>query len=125
MDRRDRSTPGPHLAPEGNPASRVLPGQVPPHAVLRALDRWIGWARHCRIDVFVGLQRRIRRHYQAICAALTTGMSNKLIESTNTKTRSIIRRGFGFHSADAVITLVMLTLAGPPTPAPRTSTATE
>ncbi|WP_434594040.1 transposase [Streptomyces sp. A5-4] len=39
-----------------------------------------------------------RRHYDAIRAALTTGMSNRLIESTNTKTRLIIRRGFGLHS---------------------------
>lgn len=39
-------------------------------------------------------------------------MSNGLIESTNTKTRLIIRRGFGFHTADAIIVLVMLTLAG-------------
>nr|WP_258044643.1 ISL3 family transposase [Streptomyces sp. SM11] len=83
-----------------------------PTAALRALDRWIGWARRCRIDGFVDLQRKIRRHYEAIRAALTTGMSNGLIESTNTKTRLIIRRGFGFHSADAIIALVMLTLAG-------------
>ncbi|MEU0837827.1 ISL3 family transposase [Streptomyces sp. NPDC005969] len=83
-----------------------------PTAALKALDRWIDWARRCRINSFVDLQRRIRRHYQAICAALTTGMSNGLIESTNTKTRLIIRRGFGFHTADAIIALVMLTLAG-------------
>ncbi|MFJ7099233.1 ISL3 family transposase [Streptomyces mirabilis] len=83
-----------------------------PTAALTALDRWIGWARRCRIDGFVDLQRRIRRRHQAIRAALTTGMSNGLIESTNTKTRLIIRRGFGFHTADAIIALVMLTLAG-------------
>ncbi|MFE5594595.1 ISL3 family transposase [Streptomyces sp. NPDC056549] len=83
-----------------------------PTAALAALDRWIGWARRCRIDGFVELQRRIGRHYDAIRAALVTGMSNGLIESTNTKTRLIIRRGFGFHSADAIIALVMLTLAG-------------
>lgn len=49
-------------------------------------------------------------------------MSNGLIESTNTKTRLIIRRGFGFHSADAIIALVMLTLAGerPTLPGPPT-----
>ncbi|MGA5135390.1 hypothetical protein ACPCTO_37085 [Streptomyces olivoreticuli] len=35
-----------------------------------------------------------------------------LIESMNTKTRLIIRGGFGFHSADAIIALVMLTLPG-------------
>ncbi|WP_331745453.1 ISL3 family transposase [Streptomyces mirabilis] len=83
-----------------------------PTVALTALDRWIGWARRCRIDGFVDLQRRIRRRHQAIRAALTTGMSNGLIESTNTKTRLIIRRGFGFHTADAIIVLVMLTLAG-------------
>ncbi|MET8328732.1 ISL3 family transposase, partial [Streptomyces sp. NPDC005181] len=83
-----------------------------PTAALGALDRWLGWAQRCRIDSFVDLQRKIRRHYDAIRSALTTGMSNGLIESTNTKTRLIIRRGFGFHSADAVIALVMLTLAG-------------
>lgn len=64
------------------------------------------------IDAFVDLQRRIRRHHDALRAAPTTGMSNGLIESTNTKTRLIIRRGFGFHTADAIITLVMLALAG-------------
>lgn len=83
-----------------------------PTAALKALDRWISWARRCRIDAFVDLQRKIVRHYGAIRAALTTGMSNGLLESTNTKTRLIIRRGFGFHSADAIIALVMLTLAG-------------
>ncbi|MEU8925952.1 ISL3 family transposase [Kitasatospora sp. NPDC048545] len=84
-----------------------------PTAALKALDQWIGWARRCRIPAFVDLQRTIKRHYDAIRSALITGPSNGLIESTNTKTRLIIRRGFGFHSADAVIALVMLTLAGP------------
>nr|WTB28524.1 ISL3 family transposase [Streptomyces sp. NBC_00830]WTB28648.1 ISL3 family transposase [Streptomyces sp. NBC_00830]WTB29694.1 ISL3 family transposase [Streptomyces sp. NBC_00830]WTB29972.1 ISL3 family transposase [Streptomyces sp. NBC_00830]WTB31425.1 ISL3 family transposase [Streptomyces sp. NBC_00830] len=96
-----------------------------PTAALQALDRWIGWACRCRIDAFVDLQRRIRRHYQAIRAALTTGMSNGLIESTNTKTRLIIRRGFGFHSADAIIALVMLTLAGNKPTLPGRQPATE
>jgi transposase len=96
-----------------------------PTAALKALDRWIGWARRCRIDAFVDLQRRIRRHYDAIRAALTTGMSNGLIESTNTKTRLIIRRGFGFHTADAVIALVMLTLTGDRPTLPGRQPATE
>lgn len=83
-----------------------------PQAALTALDRWISWARRCRIEVFVELQRRILKHRDAIHAALTTGMSNGLIESANTKTRLIIRRGFGFKYASAVIALVMLTLGG-------------
>lgn len=55
-----------------------------------------------------GKQRTARLRH--ISAALTTGMSNGLIESANTKTRLIIRRGFGSHSADAVI----LNGSGPP-----------
>ncbi|MGW3661451.1 ISL3 family transposase, partial [Streptomyces sp. NPDC005151] len=96
-----------------------------PTAALTALDRWIGWARRCRIPAFVDLQRRIRRHREAIRAALLTGISNGLIESTNTKTRLIIRRGFGFHSADAIIALVMLTLAGERPTLPGRQPATE
>ncbi|MGW8882651.1 transposase, partial [Streptomyces mirabilis] len=96
-----------------------------PTAALKALDRWIGWARRCRIDSFVDLQRRIRRHYDAIRAALTTGMSNGLIESTNTKTRLIIRRCFGFHSAEAITALVILTLAGDKPTLPGRQPATE
>ncbi|MEZ3181203.1 transposase [Streptomyces pimonensis] len=51
-------------------------------------------------------------HYDAILHAIVEEPSNGLIESTNTKTRLIIRRGFGFRTADAVIALVMLCLGG-------------
>lgn len=77
-----------------------------------ALDRWIGWSRRCRIPVFVQLGQRINAHRHAILATLTHGLSNGLVESTNTKTRLIIRRGFGFGSAHAIIALVMLSLGG-------------
>ena len=38
--------------------------------------------------------------------------SNELIESVNTKIRVITRMAFGFHSAVALIALVMLALGG-------------
>ncbi|MBX9395277.1 hypothetical protein K4749_17155 [Streptomyces sp. TRM72054] len=38
-----------------------------------------------------GFARKIVRRYDAIRTTLTTGMSNGLVESTNTKTRLIIR----------------------------------
>ena len=40
-----------------------------------ALDRWISWARRCRIPVFVELAGRIVRHREAIDAALDHGLS--------------------------------------------------
>jgi transposase len=77
-----------------------------------ALDRWLAWAQRCRIPAFLDLRWKIKRHYDAIVAAIAERLSNGLIESTNTKTRLIIRRGFGFRTADAIIALVMLCLGG-------------
>jgi transposase len=77
-----------------------------------ALDRWISWARRCRIPAFVKLQRRIVKHRAAIHAALEHGLSQGLIESTNTKIRLLTRIAFGFRSAEALIALAMLALGG-------------
>lgn len=77
-----------------------------------ALDRWLGWARRCRIPVFVELGAKIKRHRAAIDASLDHGLSNALIESTNTKIRVLTRIAFGFRSPDALIALAMLALGG-------------
>jgi transposase len=83
-----------------------------------ALDRWLLWAARCRIPAFVDLGRKIRKHRAAIEATLEHGLSNALIESTNTKIRLLQRMAFGFASADALIALAMLALGGfrPPLP---------
>jgi transposase len=77
-----------------------------------ALQKWIGWARRCRIEAFVALQRRIVKHQASILAAIEHGLSNGRIESVNTKIRLLTRIAFGFNSADALIALAMLTLGG-------------
>jgi len=77
-----------------------------------ALDRWLSWARRCRIPAFVALARRIVRHRDAIHVTLDTGLSNGLIESTNTKIRVLARIAFGFHNPDALIALAMLSVGG-------------
>jgi transposase len=78
----------------------------------QALDRWLSWARRCRIPAFINLARRITAVRAHIDAALEHGLSNALIESVNTKIRLITRVAFGFRSADALIALAMLSLAG-------------
>jgi transposase len=77
-----------------------------------ALDKWLAWAARSRIPAFVELGRKIKRHRVAIDAALDHGLSQGLIESTNTKIRLLTRIAFGFHSADALIALAMLSLGG-------------
>ena len=86
--------------------------QLAPDEAAEALDRWIGWARRCRIPAFVAFQRRIVKHRASILAAIEHGLSNGRIESVNTKIRLITRIGFGFKSPDALIALAMLSLGG-------------
>ncbi|MFI5627773.1 ISL3 family transposase [Nocardioides sp. NPDC051685] len=86
--------------------------RLPPDEAAHALDRWISWARRCRIESFVKLQARIVKHREEILAAIEHGMSNGLVESINTKIRLITRMAFGFRSPNALIALAMLNLGG-------------
>lgn len=86
--------------------------QLPYDAAVEALDRWISWARRCRIPAFVKLQKRIVKHRARILAAIQHKLSNGLIESTNTKIRLITRVAYGFKSAEALIALALLNLGG-------------
>lgn len=86
--------------------------RLPPEEAAEALDRWIAWARRCRIESFVKIQQRIAKHRAEILAAIDHGLSNGLVESVNTKIRLITRMAFGFRSPDALIALAMLNLGG-------------
>jgi transposase len=79
-----------------------------------ALDRWITWARRSRMPAFVQLQRRIVTHRDAINAALDTGLSQGLVESTNTKIRLLTRIAYGFHGHQPLVALAMLALGTHP-----------
>ena len=67
--------------------------KLPYDEAAEALDRWVPWARRCRIPAFVKLQRSI-------------------VKPSNTKIRLITRVAFGFKSPDALIALAMLSLGG-------------
>jgi len=103
-----------YLLKEGLRAVFALKGQ----AGKEALDRWISWARRCRIPAFVTLQRRTIKHRAAIEAALEHDLSNALVESTNTKIRVLTQIAFGFANPQTLIALAMLALGGycPPLP---------
>jgi len=86
--------------------------QLDPDEAPTALQRWLGWAARCRIEPFIALGKRIRKHRDAILAAIQHGLSNGRIESVNTKIRLITRTAFGFRSPHALIALAMLNLGG-------------
>ena len=77
-----------------------------------ALDRWLSWARRARIPAFVQVARKIAKEREAIDNNLDHGLSNGLIESTNTKLRLLTRMAFGFKSPDALIALALLDRGG-------------
>lgn len=72
------------------------------------LDSWIKWAQRCRIPVFVDLQRKIRRHYDAIIETLRVGLSNARIEAINNKIKLSIRMAYGFRNITNMLDMIML-----------------
>jgi len=51
--------------------------QLPYDEAGEALDRWVGWARRCRIPAFVKLQKSIVAHRSSILAAIEHGLSKR------------------------------------------------
>jgi transposase len=92
--------------------------RVDPDEAIGTLDAWLKWAWRCRLAPFVKLARTIRDQRAGIQAALRNGLSNARTEQVNTQIRLITRRGFGYHSQEAVVALAMLSLGGlcPPLP---------
>lgn len=83
------------------------PEQAPAH-----LQRWLVWASRSRIPAFVQLAATLRSNRQRILAAIQLGLSNSKLEGLNSKIRLINHRGYGHHSAAAVIAMVYLCCGG-------------
>jgi transposase len=79
-----------------------------------ALDQWLVWARRSQLPAFIELAKKITRHRDAIDANLDHGLSQGLIESTNTKIRLLTRIAFGFHGPQPLIALALLALGSHP-----------
>ena len=77
-----------------------------------ALDRWCARAQRSRLEPFVRCATTMRERRDIILNAIEHRISNGRVEGLNTKVRLIVRRAYGFHSADAALALVMLG-AGP------------
>ncbi len=84
--------------------------QMPPDHAAAELDRWLSWARRCRIPAFVDLARKVRTYRDRILTAIEHRLSNGLIEGVNTRIRLLTRLAFGFHTSHALIALAMLSL---------------
>src|SRR5690606_28684463 len=76
------------------------------------LDRWCARAQRSRLPPFIKAAKTMRQRRDLILNAVEHDINNGRVEGLNTKVRLIVRRAYGFHSADAALALVMLG-AGP------------
>jgi len=83
-------------------------------AVAELLNRLLSRLSRCRLQPFIRLGKTIRKHREGILAARRLKLSNARAEALNNKAKLIVRRAYGFHSAQAALALVHLT-CGPVT----------
>lgn len=86
----------------------ILAGDLTRDETAVLLDRWCARAQRSRLAPFVKVARTIRQRRDLILNAVEHGISNGRVEGLNTKVRLIVRRAFGFHTAQAALALVML-----------------
>jgi transposase len=83
------------------------PRDAPEH-----LDWWLCWAQRCQIPAFVKLAKTVKANRERILAAIELGLSNSKLEGLNSKVRLINHRGYGHHSASALIAMIYLCCGG-------------
>lgn len=79
-----------------------------PKVVKKKLNDWLSWASRSRLAQFVKVATTIRKHVDDIVAYIHWGLTNGIVEGLHNKVRVITHRAYGFHSAAAVIAMIML-----------------
>lgn len=76
------------------------------------LGEWLGMAEASELPALIKAAATIRTHLKDIIAYARFHLSNGVVEGLNNKARLLTRRAFGFHSAEAVIAMIMLCCTG-------------
>ncbi len=77
--------------------------------VATLIDRLLARLSRSRLKPFIRLGRTIRKHRHGVLATRRLKLSNARAEALNNRVKLIVRRAYGFHSADAALALVHLT----------------
>ena len=77
--------------------------------VTALIERLLARLSRSRLQPFIRLGRTIRKHRAGILAARRLKLTNARAEAMNNKVKLIVRRAYGFHSANAALALVHLT----------------
>ncbi|MGC8514436.1 MAG: ISL3 family transposase, partial [Acidimicrobiales bacterium] len=88
----------------------VFAGDLPEDDVAMLLDRFCSKASRSGLKPFVTVAQTIRKRRAGILAAVRLGINNARHEGLNRRVRLIVNRAYGFHSANAALALIMITL---------------
>jgi transposase len=88
----------------------IFAGDLTEDEVAMLLDRFCSRAQRSGMKPFVTLAKTIRKRKEGILAAVRLGVNNASHEGLNRRVRLIINRAYGFHSANAALALIMVTL---------------
>lgn len=76
--------------------------------VEKELEIWLSWACRSKLESFVELSKKIRRHKEAIIATVRNELSNARIESMNNKIKILIRKSYGFRNIQNLKDMIMI-----------------
>ena len=75
------------------------------------LQRWISWARRCRLEPFKRLARTLTEHLDGIVRHFVSGLSNGFVESMNAQIQAAKARAKGYATTRNFITIAYLLCA--------------
>ncbi len=78
----------------------------------RLFCEWFRWARWSKLAPFLRVAQTMKQHWSGIRRFIELRITNGPVEGYNSKIRMISHRAFGFHSADALIAMIMLLCSG-------------
>ncbi len=82
-----------------------------PDEAARLLDRWISWARRCRLPAFKRLGATLRQHRDGIIEHFRNGLSNGFVEAMNAQIQAARARAKGYATERNLITIAYLLCA--------------
>ena len=88
----------------------VFAGDLSEDDVALLLDRFCSKASRSGLKPFVTMAQTLRKRRSGILASVRLGINNARHEGLNRRVRLIINRAYGFHSANAALALIMITL---------------
>ena len=92
--------------------------KLPADQIREGVEAWRGRAWRSRIPEFVELQRKVKRHLDAIVATATHGLTNARVEAINNKIKLIVKMAYGFRNTGNLFAMVMLKCSGLKVPLP-------